>query len=97
MKNTWIIAAMLALAIGTPAFAGKGKKKDKGPDEFALYDKNANGKLDPDEVEAVKKAFETDTNLKKYDTNSDGKLDDAEIAAIKPLEHKKKKKDKTAS
>ena len=91
MKKTWIIAAMLTLAIGMPAIAGK-KNKDKGTDVFGKYDKNANGKLDPDEVEAVKAAFATDPDLKKFDTNGDGKLDDNEIAAIKPAEHKKKKK-----
>jgi hypothetical protein len=98
MKKTWIIAAMLSLAVGMPAFAGKKNKNKGGTDVFAKYDKNANGKLDPDEVEAVKKAFATDPDLKQYDTNSDGKLDDNEIAAIKPAEHKKKKKkDKNAS
>jgi hypothetical protein len=91
MKKTWIIAAMLMLAVGTPAFAGK-KDKNKGPDVFARYDTNGNGKLDPDEIEAIKKAFDTDPDLKKYDTNGDGKLDDNEIAAIKPADHKKKKK-----
>lgn len=96
MKKTWIIATLLVLAVGMPTFAkekGKGKKH-KGADEFAKYDANGNGKLDPDEVEAVKKAFATDPDLKQYDTNSDGKLDDNEIAAIKPAEHKKKKKNK---
>ena len=97
MKKTWIIATLLAFAVGMPTFAkDKGKKKG-GTDVFAKYDKNANGKLDPDEVEEVKKAFATDPDLKQYDTNNDGKLDDNEIAAIKPAEHKKKKKDKTAS
>jgi hypothetical protein len=98
MKKTWIIATMLAFAVGMPAFAKKeGKKNKGGTDVFAKYDKNANGKLDPDEVEEVKKAFATDPDLKKFDTNNDGKLDDNEVAAIKPAEHKKKKKDKNAS
>jgi hypothetical protein len=92
MKKTWIIATLLAFAVGMPAIAkDKGKKKG-GADVFARYDANGNGKLDPDEVEAVKKAFATDPDLKQYDTNGDGKLDDNEVAAIKPAEHKKKKK-----
>jgi len=88
---------MLAFVVGMPAFAKDKGKKNKGTDVFAKYDKNANGKLDPDEVEAVKKAFATDPDLKQYDTNNDGKLDDNEVAAIKPAEHKKKKKDKSAT
>jgi len=92
MKKTWIIAVLLAFAVGMPALAkDKGAKKKGGADVFARYDKNGNGKLDPDEVEAVKAAFATDPDLKQYDTNGDGKLDDNEVAAIKPAEHKKKK------
>lgn len=96
MKKTWIIATLLAFAVGMPSFAKNKKNKDKSADVFSRYDKNGNGKLDPDEVEAVKKAFATDTDLKQYDTNNDGKLDDNEIAAIKPAEHKKKKKKNAA-
>lgn len=96
MKKSWSLIALLVLAIGTPAaFAKKPKGEKKGgTDVFAKYDKNGNGKLDAEEVEAIKKAFATDSDLKKFDTNSDGKLDDNEIAAIKPAEHKKKKKNK---
>jgi hypothetical protein len=93
MKKTLLLATLLAFVVGMPAFAkDKNKKKDQGADVFARYDTNGNGKLDPDEIEAIKKAFATDPDLKKYDTNGDGKLDDNEIAAIKPADHKKKKK-----
>lgn len=95
MKKSWSIIALLVLALGTPAAFAKKPKGDKaGGDVFSKYDKNSNGKLDPDEIEAIKKAFASDADLKKYDTNSDGKLDDNEIAAIKPAEGKKKKKKK---
>ena len=94
MKKTWTIAALLALALAAPSAYAKKPKGDKkgGGDVFSRYDKNGNGVLDPDEKEAIKKAFGTDPDLKKYDTNGDGKLDDNEIAAIKPEMAKKKKK-----
>ena len=94
MKKTWIITALLALAISAPsAFAKKPKPgAPAGGGVFAKYDKNGNGTIDGDEKEAIKKAFGTDPDLKKYDTNGDGKLDDNEIAAIKPDNMKKKKK-----
>jgi hypothetical protein len=96
MKKSWSLIALLVLAIGAPsAYAKKPKGEKKGgPDVFAKYDKNANGKLDGEEIETVKKALATDSDLKKFDTNSDGKLDDNEVAAMKPAEHKRKKKNK---
>ena len=59
---------------------------------FAKYDKNKNGKIDPDERAAIRKDFaaEPEGDLKRFDKNKDGKLDDDEIAAIKPPEGKKK-------
>ena len=59
--------------------------------DYVWCDKNTNGVLDPEEIEAIKKAFDTDDSLKKYDTDGNGKLDDKEIAAIKPAKGKKKK------
>ena len=81
---------MFAFILSAPAHADKDKKK-KGPDVFARYDMNHNGVLDPEEKEAIRKAFATDPDLKQYDTNGDGQLDENEIAAIKPLGKKKKK------
>jgi Ca2+-binding EF-hand superfamily protein len=53
---------------------------------FAKYDKNANGVIDADEKEAIRKDYAAKPNgdLKKFDNDSDGKLSDEEIAAIKP-------------
>lgn len=95
MKTTQILAALLALAIATPAaFAKKPKGGTSAGGVFARYDKNGNGVLDADEKEAINAALATDPELKAFDTNGDGKLDDAEIAAIKPEAGKKKKKKK---
>ena len=95
MKKSLSLIALLILALGAPSVMAKKPKagSDSGDaDVFARYDKNANGKLDPDEVEAIKAAFATDPDLKKFDTNGDGKLDENEIAAIKPPVKQKKKK-----
>lgn len=101
---TTFTAGLLSLALVTSASAAKGAKGDKAGKKAAhalsktvltTYDKNANGEIDGDEKDALRKAFETDASLKALDKNSDGKLDDEEIAAVKG--HKKGgKKKKTA-
>ena len=93
MKKVWMIAVSVCVwsLVSTSFAAGKAPKGAKGADVFAKYDKNTNGVLDPEEIEAIKKAFDTDDSLKKYDTDGNGKLDDKEIAAIKPAKGKKKK------
>ena len=99
MKNLWIVVASFAVfGLFAPAtsFAGKNKDKktDKKPDVFAQFDKNANGVLDADEKEAVRKAFaDGNADLKSYDTNSDGKLSDDEMAGIRPAKQHHKKKE----
>ena len=103
MKFTKILlctAALLALAVPASVHAGGGKNPDKKAakkaikDLMAQYDKNNNGIIDGDEIDAVKKAYEADPNgvLKQFDTNADGKLDDTEIAAIHAGNGKKKNK-----
>ena len=104
MKSSSLLlctVALLALALPTSLHAGG------DPDKKALkkavnavltqYDKNNNGIIDGDEVDAVKKAYASDPNgiLKTFDTNADGKLDDAEIAAIHAGKHAKKNKSST--
>ena len=90
-----LIIATAFLALAAPAFAGK-KKKDKGEMTAAQvlekFDTDKNGKIDGDEVAALRAAFAgaDAAKLKHFDTNGDGKLDDGEIAAIK-AEGKKKK------
>ena len=86
--------AALSLAFTLPAQAGKGgKKKNKGgADILATYDKDANGKIDGEEVDALKKDFAAGKpELKALDTNNDGTLSDEEIAAIGGKQKKKKK------
>ena len=85
--------AALSLAITAPAQAGKGKKDKKGgADVLATYDKNGNGKIDGEEVDALKKDFAAGKpELKALDTNKDGSLSDEEIAAAGGGGKKKKK------
>jgi len=98
---TKFTTAALFLALLAPAFAAKGDKKKQNTASEAhaavlkKYDANANGKIDGEEIVALRKAFDggTDETLKALDTNSDGKLSDEEIAAISapPAKAKKKK------
>ncbi len=86
--------AALSLSLVVPAEAGKkGKKGKKGSaDLLATYDKNSNGKIDGDEVEALKKDFAAGKpEIKALDTNNDGSLSDEEIAAVGGKQKKKKK------
>ncbi len=95
-----LLCAVGLLAFAFPASVHAAKDPEKkaakkaGKAVLAEYDKNNNGMIDGDEVDAVKKAYEADPNgvLKRFDVNSDGKLDDTEIGAI----HAGKKK-KTAA
>jgi Ca2+-binding EF-hand superfamily protein len=96
-----ILTALTILTLGVaftaPAQAGKGGKKgDKKAIAaiLATYDKNGNGKIDGDEVTALRADFAAGKpELKVLDTNGDGTLSDEEIAAIGA---KKKKKNKAA-
>ncbi len=89
--------AALGFAIAPPAQAGKGGKKKKGgADILATYDTNANGKIDGDEVTALKADFAAGKpEVKALDANNDGSLSDEEIAAAGGKKGKKGKKGKT--
>lgn len=98
MKRILSILTVLALgaAFTAPAQAGKGKagKGDKKAIAAILaeYDKDGNGKIDGDEVTALRKDFaDGKASLKILDKNNDGTLSDEEIAAVVA---KKKKKNK---
>ena len=94
-RSVFVTAAILAFA--APAFAGKKKKNNAdgmtAAQVLEKFDTNHNGKIDGDEVAALRAAFAgADADkLKHFDTNGDGKLDDSEIAAIKADGKKKKK------
>jgi hypothetical protein len=104
MKHTSLLLCTLGLfALVLPASLHAGGDPDKKAAKKAVkailaqYDKNSNGIIDGDEVDAVKQAYVADPNgpLKRFDTNADGKLDDTEIAAIHA--GKKGKKNKAAA
>jgi hypothetical protein len=96
MKKILPLLVIAAVSVCSSTVHAKGKKDQTTTGTYgcAKFDVNENGILDPDEIEALRKAFaEGDTALKPLDVNNDGKLDDAEIAAIKlPQPAKKKKK-----
>ena len=90
MKKSLVIALTLCVA-GLVASAADAEKKDKKSDKvrprvLEKYDKNANGKLDDDEREAMRKDRRSENAaaaLKKFDKNGDGKLDASEREAAK--------------
>jgi hypothetical protein len=80
---------LLTVALPTTSLLAAGDPDKKAQKKavkqvLAQYDKNNNGIIDGEEVDAVKKGYASEPNgiLKRFDTNSDGKLDDTEIAAI---------------
>jgi hypothetical protein len=81
------------IAIPTLSFAAKPGKGNKPGKIVRQYDANADGSIDGSEIEAFRKAFETDKTgpLKQFDTDSNGTLSDTEISAIKVHAKKKKK------
>jgi hypothetical protein len=94
---TLLTIAAVGAVLTIPAEAGKGGKKGKkgGSEALATYDKDANGKIDGTEVDAVKADFTAGkATAKSLDTNNDGTLSDDEIAAAGAKGGKKKKKNK---
>ena len=87
MKTIYPLAlSLFLLVLAAPSSALAAKADGKKAKLIAKYDANKNGKLDPDEREALRKDFakDKDGELKAYDTNTDGKLDDKEVDAIQP-------------
>jgi len=89
MKKLFLLLTALALLAPATSFAAKAD----GPKAkiMAKYDLNKNGKLDPDEIAAIRKDFTANPTgeLARFDTNHDGKLSDEEIAAMVPGSGKK--------
>jgi hypothetical protein len=98
MKTRFILTLACiagAITLGSPAFAAKGNKnKGKGAEPAAQFDKNNNGRIDPDEAADLQAAFEKDKNgpLKKYDTNHNGNIEKSEVSSIHVPIHAKKAK-----
>ena len=100
MKKFPCLLAATSLLLTPVAFAAKGDKseKKKAAEANAVllkkFDTNANGKIDPEEMDAIRKEFATttDDSLKALDTDKDGKLSDEEIAALNAKPKKAKKK-----
>jgi Ca2+-binding EF-hand superfamily protein len=93
--NTTVLTTILGLALGGWVARGaEGEPKPKPapalPDWVKKYDKNGDGKLDPEERAALQKERQAEM-LKKYDKNSDGKLDEAERKAM--AEERRKERD----
>ncbi len=91
-----IVALGLSFTISAQA-AKPGKEGKRGKKAsaaiLATYDKNGNGKIDGEEVDALKKDFAAGKpELKSLDTNNDGTLSDEEIAAVGGKHRKKKNK-----
>lgn len=93
MKTVLTIVLGLGLG-GLFAQAAEGEPKPKLapalPDWVKKYDKNGDGKLDPDERAALQKDRQEEM-LKKYDKNGDGKVDEAERKAM--AEERRKERD----
>ena len=62
--------------------SGKAVVEDQGLKAARPFDRNLNGVIDGDEIEALRQFFSAhpDSPLKQYDLNKDGKLDDVEIS-----------------
>jgi len=89
-----ILAISLSGIVGSAFAAKPARANPKAAKKFqkviAKYDKNNNGFIDADEVEAIQKAFAVDPALKQFDKNGDGKLDDIEVSAMNPSPKRKK-------
>jgi len=84
---------LLTLAAGVVLFVAPAAQAAAGPKAklLAKYDLNNDGKLDADEMAAIRKDFAANPEgeLKRFDKNHDGKLSDEEIAAMIPGSTKK--------
>lgn len=102
-KVSLLLTALASLALLAPGTAFAAKADGSKAKIVAKYDTNKNGKLDPDEIEALKKDFDANPkgDLAKLDTDKDGKLSDDEIAALTSAKKgkgaKNKKKDGTTT
>jgi len=83
-KLTSLLAAFSLAAFLVPSGAFAAKADGPKAKVIAKYDTNKNGKLDPEEYEAVRKDFASTPKgvLARLDADKDGKLSDEEIAKL---------------
>ncbi len=81
-----VLGVCAALAATTHVFGAKADGPKARARVYAQFDKNSNGVLEPQERDAMRKAYEADKHgeLRWFDRDQDGKLSDAEIDLIKP-------------
>jgi len=82
MKKAVLIAVAISVTGLVTHAADNEKKPARRENILEKYDKNKNGKLDPDEREALRKDREAE-RIKRFDKNGDGKLDAQEEAAAR--------------
>lgn len=81
-----LVGIVIGVAVPSPTFGAKADGPKARARIYAQFDKNGNRVLDPDEREAIRKAFEVEkqAELKWFDRDQDGKLSEAELDLIKP-------------
>ncbi|MEK0449239.1 MAG: hypothetical protein RL088_1507 [Verrucomicrobiota bacterium] len=86
--KTLTLIAIASLALNSASFAakkGSGSKEGKkhGIGKIVKgFDTNGNKSIDGDEVQKLKDAFKSNSDLKPLDKNKNGSLDDDEISAL---------------
>ena len=86
--KTFALIAIASLALNSASFAakkGSGSKEGKknGIGKIVKgFDTNGNKSIDGDEVQKLKDAFKSNSDLKPLDKNKNGSLDDDEISAL---------------
>jgi hypothetical protein len=86
--KTLALVIIASLALNSASFAAKkgsgakdGKKGGIGK-IVKSFDNNGNKAIDGDEVQKLKDAFKSNSDLKPLDKNKNGSLDDDEISAL---------------
>ena len=84
MKTFYPIAALVVFTASAGAKMIPGSPRIIQSDVYLKYDTSNNGKLEADEIAAIRADFAKSPSalLKTYDSNHDGMLSDDEIAAI---------------
>lgn len=91
-SSSWILAITLVSLAGYASAAKPEKRKPKLPPPSAglsevlkPFDKNADGRIDGDELQAVRKTY---SGLAKLDKNTNGEIDQTEVPTPPPAKAK---------